>query len=190
MSNTIQINCSSTCYVPSCGSGDGSLGGTQGLGKYRDFTRKVGPFAVRCARRAVRRYAQREIENILASEIRAMRPTSRTAIEMRKLQELSTCKTAGKMGISVVAAKSRLFHGKVALRSAMRLWARGHWEQMTVEMKFLNGSWVPFANRERCGPVLAAQIRTTEYRSVLRAPASGSHRNRDRVFLNAGPKCH
>jgi hypothetical protein len=61
-----------------CGSGDGPLGGTQVLGKYLEFTGKVGPFAVRCARRAVRRYAQREIEYILASEIRALRPTIRT----------------------------------------------------------------------------------------------------------------
>jgi RNA polymerase sigma factor (sigma-70 family) len=71
-------------------------------------------------------YAQREIENILASEIRALRPSIRTAIELQQLQELSTRETAGKLGISVAAAKSRLFHGRVALRSAMRRQARGH----------------------------------------------------------------
>jgi len=71
------------------------------------------------------RYAQREIENILASEIRALRPSIRTAIEMQQLQELSTRETAGRLGISVAAAKSRLFHGRVALRSAMRGKARG-----------------------------------------------------------------
>jgi RNA polymerase sigma-70 factor, ECF subfamily len=71
-------------------------------------------------------YAQREIENILASEIRALRPSIRTAIEMQQLQELSTRETAGRLGISVAAAKSRLFHGRVALRSAMRRKARGH----------------------------------------------------------------
>jgi RNA polymerase sigma-70 factor, ECF subfamily len=70
-------------------------------------------------------YAQREIENILASEIRALRPSIRTAIEMQQLQELSTRETAGRLGISVAAAKSRLFHGRVALRSAMRQKARG-----------------------------------------------------------------
>ncbi|MGD0137023.1 MAG: sigma-70 family RNA polymerase sigma factor, partial [Bryobacteraceae bacterium] len=70
-------------------------------------------------------YAQREIENILASEIRALRPSIRTAIEMQQLQELSTRETAGRLGISVAAAKSRLFHGRVALRSAMRRKARG-----------------------------------------------------------------
>lgn len=72
------------------------------------------------------RCAQREIENILASEIRALRPTIRTAIEMRQLQELSTRETAGMLGISVAAAKSRLFHGKEALRIAMRRKDRGH----------------------------------------------------------------
>jgi RNA polymerase sigma-70 factor (ECF subfamily) len=71
------------------------------------------------------RYAQREIENILASEIRALRPTIRTAIEMQQMQEMSTREAAGRMGISVAAAKSRLFHGRAALRSAMRGKARG-----------------------------------------------------------------
>jgi RNA polymerase sigma factor (sigma-70 family) len=66
-------------------------------------------------------YSQREIDNILASEIRALRPAIRTAIEMQQLQELSTRETAGRMGISVAAAKSRLFHGRVTLRRAMRL---------------------------------------------------------------------
>jgi RNA polymerase sigma-70 factor, ECF subfamily len=71
-------------------------------------------------------YAQREIENILVSEIRALRPTIRTAIEMQHLQEMSTREAAGRMGISVAAAKSRLFHGRVALRSAMGRMGRGH----------------------------------------------------------------
>jgi RNA polymerase sigma-70 factor (ECF subfamily) len=70
-------------------------------------------------------YAQREIENILASEIRALRPTIRTAIEMQQMQEMSTREAAGRMGISVAAAKSRLFHGRAVLRSAMRRKARG-----------------------------------------------------------------
>jgi RNA polymerase sigma-70 factor, ECF subfamily len=65
-------------------------------------------------------YAQREIESILASEIRALRPTIRTAMEMHQLQDLSTSEMAGRLGISVAAVKSRLFHGKAALRSAMR----------------------------------------------------------------------
>ena len=74
-------------------------------------------------------YAQREIENILVSEIRALRPTIRTAIEMQHLQEMSTREAAGMMGISVAAAKSRFFHGRVALRRAMRRMGRGHRSQ-------------------------------------------------------------
>jgi RNA polymerase sigma-70 factor (ECF subfamily) len=65
-------------------------------------------------------YAQRELENILSSQIHVLRPSIRAAIEMQQLQELSTRETAGRLGISVAAAKSRLFHGRVALRSAMR----------------------------------------------------------------------
>ena len=188
MSNTIQINCSCTCYDPTCGSGDAPLGGMQGLGKFLDFTGKVGLFAVHRARIPVRRYAQCEIEDILASEVRASRATIRS-IEMRQLQGLSTCETAGKTGIPVAAAKSRLFHGNVQLRSAMRLKARRHWQQLTVEPKFLDGTCVPPANRHSCRIILAAQIQTTEYRSALRTSTPGSHRTHHRFFLNAGPKC-
>lgn len=160
-----------------------------GLGKYLDFVGKVGLFAVRRARRSVRRYTQREIENILASEIRISRRAIRAAIEMRQSQALSNCETAGKMEISVAAAKSRLFHGNLQLRSAMRLRAHDRWLQMTVDVKFLDGSCVPFVNGDKCGPISAAQIQTTEYRSALRASTSGSDRNRGRFCLNAGPVC-
>jgi hypothetical protein len=189
MSSTIQINCSSTCYDANCGSGDGPLGGMGGLGKYLDFAGKVGIFAVCRARRSVRRYTQGEIENILASGIRISRQAIRAAIEMRRLQGLSTCETPGKVGISVAAAKSRWFHGNVQHRSATRPRARGHCLQMAGELEFLDGSCVPFANGASCGPISAAQIQTTEYRSALRASTSGGDRSRGRFCLNAGPMC-
>jgi RNA polymerase sigma factor (sigma-70 family) len=71
-------------------------------------------------------YAQREMEFIVRTEIRDLRPTIRETFELQKLQECSMKETAGKMGISVAAAKARLHHGKAALRKAVRLRTRTH----------------------------------------------------------------
>lgn len=68
-----------------------------------------------------KRYAQRERENILRSAISTLRPAVRKVIELQQLQEHSMKETASIIGISVPAAKARLFHGKVALRKTSRL---------------------------------------------------------------------
>jgi RNA polymerase sigma-70 factor (ECF subfamily) len=65
--------------------------------------------------------AQSEIGNILRAEIRDLRPTLRAVFEIKHLQEFSLRETAGKMGISLSAAKTRAFHGKSALRKALTL---------------------------------------------------------------------
>ena len=62
---------------------------------------------------------QREKERILREAIRKLRPTIRQAVEIQ-LRELSMRETAGMMGVSVAAAKGRLFHGRRALRQAFR----------------------------------------------------------------------
>ena len=68
-----------------------------------------------------KRYAQSERENILRGAISALRPTIRKVIELQQLQEHSMKETAAIIGISVPAAKARLFHAKIALRKAPRL---------------------------------------------------------------------
>src|SRR5277367_5654101 len=68
-----------------------------------------------------KRYAQSEREHILHGAISALRPTVRKVIELQQLQEHSMKETAAMIGISVPAAKARLFHAKVALRKAPRL---------------------------------------------------------------------
>jgi RNA polymerase sigma factor (sigma-70 family) len=68
-----------------------------------------------------KRYAQHERENILRGAISTLRPAVRKVIELQQLQEHSMKETAAMIGISVPAAKARLFHGKVALRRASRL---------------------------------------------------------------------
>ncbi len=66
-------------------------------------------------------YAQRERERILREAIRELRPTIRQVVEIQQLQEISMKETAGMLGVSVTAAKARLFHGRRALRKAFRL---------------------------------------------------------------------
>src|ERR1700704_3921020 len=61
--------------------------------------------------------ARREKERILREAIRELRPSIRQAVEFQ-LRELSMEETAGLTGISVTAAKGRLFHGRRALRAA------------------------------------------------------------------------
>jgi RNA polymerase sigma factor (sigma-70 family) len=66
-------------------------------------------------------YAQRERQQIVASAVRDLRPTLRKVVEIRELQEDSMRETAKKLGISLAAAKGRLFHARAALRRAPRL---------------------------------------------------------------------
>jgi len=68
-----------------------------------------------------KRYAQHERANILRGAISMLRPAIRKVIELQQLEERSMKETAGVIGISVSAAKARLFHGKAALRKAPRL---------------------------------------------------------------------
>jgi RNA polymerase sigma-70 factor (ECF subfamily) len=62
--------------------------------------------------------AQREKERILKEAICELRPTIRQAVEFQ-LREFSMEETAGMTGVSVAAAKGRLFHGRRALRVAL-----------------------------------------------------------------------
>jgi RNA polymerase sigma-70 factor (ECF subfamily) len=65
-----------------------------------------------------RRYAQSEKEKLLRKAVRRLRPTLREVIEIQQLQERSMRETAEAMGISLAAAKGRLFHAKAALRKS------------------------------------------------------------------------
>jgi RNA polymerase sigma factor (sigma-70 family) len=62
--------------------------------------------------------AQREKERILKEAICELRPTIRQAVEFQ-LREFSMEETAGMTGVSVAAAKGRLFHARRALRVAL-----------------------------------------------------------------------
>ena len=64
--------------------------------------------------------AQREQEEILRDAIRSLRPGIRQAVELQQLQEHSLRETAKRLGVSLAAAKSLLFHAKIALRKFMK----------------------------------------------------------------------
>lgn len=68
-----------------------------------------------------RLYAQTEREGILKAAVGDLRPTIRKAVEIGQLQDRSMRETADALGISVAAAKARLFHAHAALRKSRRI---------------------------------------------------------------------
>jgi RNA polymerase sigma factor (sigma-70 family) len=63
-----------------------------------------------------RRCAEREQGRILKDAISNLRPTIRRALELQMLEHRLMEETAAQIGISVSAAKARVFHAKAALR--------------------------------------------------------------------------
>jgi RNA polymerase sigma factor (sigma-70 family) len=68
-----------------------------------------------------RLYAQAERERMLKVAVSDLRPTIRKAVEVGQLQDRSMRETAQALGISVAAAKARLFHARAALRRSRKL---------------------------------------------------------------------
>jgi RNA polymerase sigma factor (sigma-70 family) len=68
-----------------------------------------------------KRCAQQEKERTLIAAVSELRPTIRKTVELRHFQEHSMQETADILGISVAAAKGRLFHARSALRKSRRL---------------------------------------------------------------------
>src|ERR1700748_1781823 len=64
-------------------------------------------------------YARRERARILSAALGNLKPGLRRAVQLRDLGELSTSETARRMGVSVAAVKTRLFHARRKLRQAL-----------------------------------------------------------------------
>ena len=71
---------------------------------------------------AEQRYLQKEQETTLRDAINALRPSFREIVETVHLGERSIRETADILGVSVAAAKTRLFHARAALRKSTELW--------------------------------------------------------------------
>jgi RNA polymerase sigma factor (sigma-70 family) len=65
--------------------------------------------------------ARTEQKAALRDAIIKLRPTLRKVVDLYDLQECSLHETAAALGISVMAAKGRLFHARAALRRAAKL---------------------------------------------------------------------
>jgi RNA polymerase sigma factor (sigma-70 family) len=66
-------------------------------------------------------YSRREWVGMLSSAMNELKPGMRKAIQLRELDERSMEETARIMGISVGAAKARVFHGRRKLRERLQL---------------------------------------------------------------------
>jgi RNA polymerase sigma-70 factor, ECF subfamily len=64
-------------------------------------------------------FLQNERSQILSAAMNRLTPGIRKAIELRELGELSTKEAAQVMGLSVVAMKSRVFHGRRRLHQVL-----------------------------------------------------------------------
>jgi RNA polymerase sigma-70 factor (ECF subfamily) len=69
-------------------------------------------------------YLQREKTQILSAALRQLRPGMRSAIELREFRELSNRETAAHMGVSLGAAKARVFHARRKLGETLKFYAR------------------------------------------------------------------
>jgi RNA polymerase sigma factor (sigma-70 family) len=68
-----------------------------------------------------KQYAAREREEAVRGALQALRPSSRRVIELQQFEELPIKEVGGAMGLSLSAAKSRLFHAKAALKKSPQL---------------------------------------------------------------------
>jgi len=66
-------------------------------------------------------YRQNARKRVLHTAIRGLRPRARKVVEFHQLQEFSGRETAQMLGISTVAAKSRMFHARDELRRVIVL---------------------------------------------------------------------
>ena len=65
------------------------------------------------------RYSREEFQRILAEAVESLKPDFRIVFNLRDIEELSTEETAGALGISVPAVKSRLLRARLALREKL-----------------------------------------------------------------------
>jgi RNA polymerase sigma factor (sigma-70 family) len=92
------------------------------------------------------RFARQEREVLVREAVRSLRPTIRKALELGQMQEKSMRETAQTLGISVAAAKARLFHARAALRKSRQLksirkkWFPGRNGRFEVAMGKMNRS--------------------------------------------------
>jgi len=96
---------------------------------------------------AEERHLQKERETTLRHAINALRPSLRSVVELGHLGERSMRETAEIIGVSVSAAKARLFHARKALRKSRTLRGFRNDQQRTTSLRL----WLPKVPEERVG---------------------------------------
>ena len=66
--------------------------------------------------------AQQEQKEILSAALNKLTPGMRKAIQLREIDELSTKEAARVMGISTMAVKARVFHGRKKIARSIQCW--------------------------------------------------------------------
>lgn len=66
--------------------------------------------------------AQQEHREILSAALNKLSPGMRKAIQLREIEELSTKEAARVMGISTLAVKARVFHGRKKIAKSIQCW--------------------------------------------------------------------
>lgn len=66
--------------------------------------------------------AQQEQREILSAALNKLSPGMRKAIQLREIEELSTKEAARVMGISTLAVKARVFHGRKKIAKSIQCW--------------------------------------------------------------------
>jgi RNA polymerase sigma factor (sigma-70 family) len=70
---------------------------------------------------AEQQYLKKELKTSLQDAVRTLRPSLRKVVELGQLEDRSMKETADLLGVSLSAAKARLFHARRLLRRSQRL---------------------------------------------------------------------
>jgi RNA polymerase sigma factor (sigma-70 family) len=70
---------------------------------------------------AEQQYLKKELKTSLQDAVRTLRPSLRKVVELGQLEDRSMKETADLLGVSLSAAKGRLFHARHLLRRSQRL---------------------------------------------------------------------
>ena len=85
-------------------------------------------------------YLQEEREQLLWKAISGLRPSIRKVVELQLSKDCAMRETAKTTGISVCAAKSRLFHAKAAIRKSLRPRTIGGAPMLRPASRFMDGT--------------------------------------------------
>ena len=86
------------------------------------------------------RFAQQERDRLLWQAVSTLRPSIRKVVELQLVRDCAMKETAKKVGISVCAAKSRLFHAKASIRKSMKRKTIGGAPVLRSQPRYLDGA--------------------------------------------------